>query len=545
MKRASRPSLLLLLLLAAATSPVVFGCGLNQEGVRPWQDSIGYPASAVLDQSGDWLFVANSNADLRYNDVTLIALRLARAKEDRLKRGVTIEGAFVPAETCPSINYVRPRGESGDFCCVDPLDPYIINCDERRYIEKGATVRIGSFAAGMVRQDPKCGVDAQNDCESGCVKDELGAPLSRLLLAVRGDTSLTYVDVRPEGVDARGNPENLVLDCVGDSTDHTNGEEFAACDDDHRIVETESGLALASEDADPPAVRFPDEPYTLAIDEDKGLLYVGHLAGSTNRPGSGGVSLFDVAPVNQTMRPPRFVATFANIFAPSSTGLMGVTSLRWIQAKDRVGQGSAVFATSRYLPMVTGLSATTALGCPGRKADMEPIREIAVFGSGETYGTTLTGSETRGIQFVKSEASVVDANGMTKQESVEHAFVLQRVPPTVVDFYQTNPNQVIEVCQSPTFLQKNLPENPADERLFVTCFDSGEIFVIDPFTPRVERIFSVGRGPAGLVFPPNDPNVAYVVGFGDNNISVVDIEPGSPSQYHVIQRIGFPTSVPR
>ncbi len=126
---------------------------------------------------------------------------------------------------------------------------------------------------------------------------------------------------------------------------------------------------------------------------------------------------------------------------------------------------------------------------------------------------------------------------------VEHAFVLQRVPPAVVDFYQGIPNQVIEVCQSPTFLQKN----NAGDRLFVNCFDSGEVYVIDPFVPRVERIFTVGRGPASLVFPENDPTgpLAYVVGFSDNNISVVDIAPGSPSQYHVVQRIGFPNSVPR
>jgi hypothetical protein len=36
-----------------------------------------------------------------------------------------------------------------------------------------------------------------------------------------------------------------------------------------------------------------------------------------------------------------------------------------------------------------------------------------------------------------------------------------------------------------------------------------------------------------------------VVGFGDNNISVVDLEPGSATEYHVIQRIGYPSTVPR
>ncbi len=171
-------------------------------------------------------------------------------------------------------------------------------------------------------------------------------------------------------------------------------DEFTSCDQGHRIVETESALALTSPDPDPPLVRFPDEPYALAVDENNGLLYVGHLAGATNRPGSGGVSLFDVAAVNDVMKPPRFIASFP-VFAPNASGLVGVTSLRW-------EPGRAMFATSRYLPMVTGLASTTSLGCPLRKTDMEPIREIAVFGSGDSFGTSLTGSETRGIQFVKS-----------------------------------------------------------------------------------------------------------------------------------------------
>jgi YVTN family beta-propeller protein len=524
MKRAPRPSLLFW--LAAATAAAAFGCGLNQEGVQPLPDLIGYPASAVMDSSGEWLFVANSNADLRYNDGTLIAMRVARAAEDRRNRGVTIDGTFVPAETCPSVGYVRPRSESPDFCCIDPLDPYVINCDERRYIESGATVRIGSFAAGMLRQDPPCKVNP----DSGCALCEgtVDTGTSRLLIAVRGDTSLTYVDVTPEGTKPDGSFQPLVFDCVGNSTDHMNGDDghapFAACDNDHRVIETESALALATDDAEPPVVRFPDEPYALALDQDSGLLYVGHLSGITTRPGSGGVSLFDVAAVNDSLPPPRLIATFANIFSPNANGQMGVTSLRW-------EPGRAVFATSRFVPLVTGLAATTPLGCP-RRSDTEPVREIALYGNGETFGTTLTGSETRGIQFVRSTVGA---------DTVEHAFVLQRVPPAVVDFYQGVPNQVLEVCQSPTFLQKN----NAGDRLFVTCFDSGEVYVIDPFTPQVERIFTVGRGPAGLVFPEHDSTVAYVVGFSDNNISVVDIEPGSPTQYHVVQRIGFPNSVPR
>ena len=82
-------------------------------------------------------------------------------------------------------------------------------------------------------------------------------------------------------------------------------------------------------------------------------------------------------------------------------------------------------------------------------------------------------------------------------------------------------------------------------RLFVTCFADGEIYVYDPALPRLVKTFSVGRGPLGAgVRRHARPQVAYVVGFGDNNISVIDLAPGSPTEYHVIQRIGFPESHP-
>ena len=62
--------------------------------------------------------------------------------------------------------------------------------------------------------------------------------------------------------------------------------------------------------------------------------------------------------------------------------------------------------------------------------------------------------------------------------------------------------------------------------------------------PRLVKTFLVGRGPAGLVFDTARP-LAYVLDFSDNNVSVLDLAPGSPTEYHVVQRIGFPRVTPR
>src|SRR5436190_9472944 len=116
MNRAQAPAYVLFF-LACASAPA---CGLNEAGVAPLENTIAYPASAVMDKAGDWLFVTNANADLRYNDGTLIALSLTRAADDR------VPGAH-PYE-CPEVNYDNPlhSGDPIDFCCRDALDPNLV-----------------------------------------------------------------------------------------------------------------------------------------------------------------------------------------------------------------------------------------------------------------------------------------------------------------------------------------------------------------------------------------------------------------------------------
>ncbi len=100
------------------------------------------------------------------------------------------------------------------------------------------------------------------------------------------------------------------------------------------------------------------------------------------------------------------------------------------------------------------------------------------------------------------------------------------------------PSALLETCSSPTYLYQH------GTRIYVNCFDTGEIYVFDATIPTLVTSFQVGRGPAGMVFDPKLP-VAYVLDFSQNDIVVVDLAPGSPTEDHVIQRIGFPTITPR
>jgi hypothetical protein len=516
--------------------------------VTPPADTIAFPASAVMDRRGEWLFVTNSNADLRYNDGTLMALSLARAAVDREPYDPGDPNADPPIpenhpnwDDCPQVNHPNPRTDPRRFCCWDVVNHkrQALNCDERGYVdskaisddpnfpdsERGAgNVRIGSFAAGMVLQQPKCPtLEGYGAVCSDCAP--FSTPDDRLLIGVRGDTSLTFVDV--ESVDADTPP---ILKCVGEPESPASPGGFASCDADHRVIRAQSGLAMLSdlEDDERPDIPLPDEPYTLAVDDSTGLLFVGHLTGNTARPFTGGFTLFDVAPggAGQThLGAPRFIAPFTTPFSANNVGAVGVTSLK----ARRTASGTTVYASSRYVPQVAGLGTTAT--CP----DILPVREIAAYPNGTYFNSPITGSEVRGIEFIDDR----------------RAFVLQRSPPSLISFLDSVPTDVLETCASPTFLDQFTVSDAIGPRLFVTCSSDGEVYVFDPSVPRLVRTFLVGRGPAGLVFdntldPSGVPrNVAYVVGFGDNNISVVDLRPGRETEYRVIQRIGFPRTTPR
>jgi hypothetical protein len=554
---------------AAARALVIWGvasasaCALNQQGVTPPADTFFYPASAVVDPSGSWLFVTNSNADLRFNDGTLVMVDLQQAHEDRLQGGgpvldsggpVTAAGG--PSQSwspCPQEDYVNPLPRSDpQICCWDRLDPNILNCDERRYVQADFTVRIGSFAAGMIWQ-PYC-PDVCNTptpatttmaASPGCSTDNTAG---RLFIGVRGDTSLTWIDVAK-----LPSAPTFTFDCG------QTGGRLAECSVSHRLTEARSALSTESTDPAAPMVNLPDEPYALALQSSRGLLYAGHLVGNTSTTDSGGVSVFDVSGTGDgsaTPRAPSFIAPFPSVFPPNSAGFYGITALKLHvplgqpqpQPVSVSGQAThdesndEIFATSRYLPLVTSIvpfvpSGSNASCPPNSNSD------LVVEGAADSFNSGLVGSEMRGVEIIDPGDPTVAA---------QRAYALQRVPPALVGFtiapdnagaVITTPTDVSETCSSPTFLyQHDAGEGP---RLYVNCFDTGEIYVFDPSVPTLLTSFQVGRGPAGLVFPDAYPQRAYLIGFSDNNVSVLDLAPKSPTQYHVIQRLGFPSVTPR
>ncbi len=97
---------------------------------------------------------------------------------------------------------------------------------------------------------------------------------------------------------------------------------------------------------------------------------------------------------------------------------------------------------------------------------------------------------------------------------------------------------VLQVCNGPTAMQ--VRDVGSGDRIFVTCYDDGQIWVIDPVALMVTGIIDAGAGPISLVFSPRDKGIAYVASFANSHLSLIDLRPGSPTENRVLLRIGLP-----
>jgi hypothetical protein len=309
--------------LRLAVCLTLAGCGFGESGIAPPTDRIFFPAGIAADPSGEWLYVVNSNSDLRFNAGTVVAVNLAKAREDRaLFQAAAMyrpraDAAPAPITTCSNSVFVQPQGGDPNFCCRDFLDPSILNCDDRRHVEKSATVSIGSFGGSIVAQKV----------------DREGKRTSRLFVAVRAEPSLTFIDANP--MPAMGStPASISMNCATGSPGAN-----AYCTDDFRIKSMKVAGA--------PDRPFPEEPHAMVLDDLLGVLYVGHLGGvDRGQLVARGVSVVDVC--KPAEYPPHLASILDNAFPQS--GSIGVSALTPSRPGDPT---EALLATAQLTTEVT------------------------------------------------------------------------------------------------------------------------------------------------------------------------------------------------
>jgi YVTN family beta-propeller protein len=500
-----------LLLVALAA---LGGCRitLDDPGSDPPGAQLYYPTGVTVDLTEPLLFVSNGNSDLRYGGGTLQIVDLQLLHE--------------------TLDRVRATGVGDDECRIDPLDPGLVNCAPARFILGASTIKLGNFAGDIILRD-------------------LGNDRRRLFVNVRGDPSITWIDADVNAA-RRRSAEARLLDCF-DAPAPPRGYDAAnnspppdGCAASHVL---QNYLCVGQPDCDTPDERrsgqnIPTEPFGMALDE--GLrpdgkpyarLLVSHLS-------QGRVMLVDVlaAPFAQ------HVST--QFFQADQQNRRGAFAL----APRRSGDPDTLwYLTSSVQPLIATF----------RVAELGVVVPAGNFALG---GAFPVGNDVRDIAFEPGGARAFFAQNNPPSLAVLDTRL--RAEPPQAGLPRNDVVDRVDVCQSPSQIRIDERLVPGaggapprrQTRVYVTCFTSNQVMVVDPDLARVTDIVQVGRGPNDVAFYPRsadgsgvllDPKsgasrrFAYVSHFSEHTLGVIDVTPGSPTENRLVGRLGLPEPPPR
>jgi DNA-binding beta-propeller fold protein YncE len=539
------------LLLALA---VVGGChwALNDPGTDPPMQQLYFPAGIAIDQTPavatrQYAFVSNANADLKFGGGMVQMIDVHRFECAVAEWRNRVLGENPPAALAdPNCDHAQAANDMAQALCQpDPRDNSIVDCDETIFILQNATVKVGNFA-GTVRLLP--GAD-------------------RLFIGVRGDPSVTVIDVHRDKIDANPTkPPPGVLDCFAPGVDATTLPSYdrksatnrvpPGCDATTHLVQSFEchGLPTCQAGNDGNGMtQLPSEPFGMQFDESSTHLLVTHLS-------TGQVSLIS----QLTANPPQIASTSASFFPGSGGGIHGAFALarRPFEAAELVagdptqplpGRRALWYLTSNLTPLIDLFRVTTSDISAQHQAN--GTEQIVPFAEFSVQSTFAIGNDVRAISF--------DPAGT-------RAFITVNNPPSVVllDTHIVDApgggvpfnrvTDVVNVCQTTSHMgvRRVLTASGLKTKLVVVCFLSSQLMMVDPDRPGVDdTVFSGLGGPNDIAFTfvdedaPNAPMAplrhAWVTNFTESTISVVDLESGRATENHVIARLGFPPDGPQ
>lgn len=442
----SRSNCLAMISRACAVSSLLFAaCTASSDEVRPPETELFFPTGVAMSPDDQFLFVTSANSDLRYDSGTVTA--------------------FDVGLVASALNAFRTTGALDPGCTVDQDGTGSLTCEESAFLVGGAAVRIGNFTAAVGVQD-------------------LGNQNLRLLVPVRGDPSVTWID---------WNGTTKEMSCGG-------GQGFELCDDAHRLTRMRN-------DEDLP--ELPEEPYSIYVDSVSQYATVTHLR-------SGTVTLVD-SPAAGT---PILADVVGGLFSGSSPGSTGI-------AGRLPGADNIIYVQSRTEDRIQTLTVARQGG------SLPFLVSAGSFFLNSVGGSGGASSDSRGVVF--------DATG-------DRAYMINRLPPSLM-VYDTSISangtpanrmiSAIDVCREASSV--TLANSGDGDRAYVSCFQSGELYSIDPRGATVvDAVTTVGRGPFGVAAAPSR-RLLFVSTFVDNAIAVIDIDPVSEDRHRVVMRIGGPS----
>ena len=314
-----------------------------------------------------------------------------------------------------------------------------------------------------------------------------GAGELRLIIPTRGDPSIAWADWDGERLTCRPNAE---------------GHE--QCDDEHRL----SFILNNSE------ISIPEEPFGAFADTAGEFAVVTHLT-------TGAITLID-SPRGQ---PAVITDVVAGVFAADpQTGLRGATG---VAGRTPGAPDDIIYVGSRSEDRI----ATFTVG--------RPVNGAAPFLLAGGYFFLDAIGNTNG------QSS--DTRGMAFSPSGERLYLVNRRPPSlqvydtslgVTGFPENRALGGTDICRQASTLA--VADSGDGERVYVSCFQDGQIYIIDPSgSITTDDIVTVGRGPYSVVASELRKKL-YITNYLEDTIAVVDIEPGKPTRNRVVLRIGDP-----
>jgi DNA-binding beta-propeller fold protein YncE len=486
-----------LIALCGAVSLFGVACSNETGGISPPDDAFYFPTALALDPKRPVLYLANSNADLRYNGGTLMALDLSLLPDD--------------------LSQVKQRVADNSLdCSPDRVDITSWECKSGEFINENATVRIGAFPSALaISPDGK-----------------------RIFAPLRGDNHLAYFDIADLAngqVDLRCHD----TDCANAGSDNCAQWD---CDSNHRVsFSSYLGQSL------------PDEPFGMVVNQQVAVhvddtgrrqtcrdgvsqvscdcagtalcsekldgrsccipaaegvhIYVAHLSG-------GEVSFFNAIPDGE-VRLEDFRAGLFDTASSLKGGFALAPSLPGdprspIYVSSRTDNTLSSFVVQENQFIVLGRRTAIQAASPG-----QDIRGIAFSPGGETL-----------YAISRDPAALVALDMAPESDGIP----------------RQRPLWVVEVCAEPSTLvmgsHPQFPNEPKAQLAYVVCFAESAINVVDTVSAQLVSRIRTGAGPNQLVLDEAHKR-AFVTNFIDNTIGVIDLDPQNATFRRMVLRIGL------
>lgn len=529
--------------IPALVLPFLAACTPAGEGIEPPPDAIYFPTGLALSRDSRHLYVANSDFDLQYNAGTLLSVDMDHIRR-LLPRGCTSDADCAATHYCDvPLGPEDPVERS--FWCVERGGAYAGHpCGGLG--EKQASERVtvpGRCQAVTLSRPPDAGPSLLVDSvEIGAFATDAivrpappGASFAeRLFVPVRGESSVNWVDVSPEGK----------FDCGQASS--------RACDESHRIGRDPSSNSRA--------LVLPPEPYAIDATPDASAIVVTHQT-------QGAVSLLR----NDWQVGPHLEHVYGGLPA-MPIGVRAVPEPAVVTAGYyQLNPGFlVVYATNPRLDLFR--YAPDALSTPTRPylelAGSSPIsinsgsydvRGVAIDDSARSKCEQEVGSSSETCQDQCAEPSVSDPNacvagcdaarasGLLQCASVPLLVYASSRSPASLLVGRTFPSSPdAPNSDVPRFTDAYpLPTGPSrvqivhvinasgevETRVLVVCFESRRIAVFDPLRHAIETYVTTGRGPQAIVedfAAPSETDEGHalaVVGhFTDSYLGVIELD---------------------